>query len=356
VKSPVTHAEGAPMVRSATALVAILILSGFAWIQQVATHTVVRGDTLWDLAQRYYENPWDWRRIYEANQDKIRDPNLIFPGQVFAIPGRTAEVTDVAVEAAPRAPTPPPARSGGSERTVFYQDTSVMRAGVVRAAQRPFVLVARDAVYSAPWLERLGEEPVRHGRLAGFAGGANVTETPRGYDRVRLEVDESPVRVGDELLVYRVERTIAGVGDVVWPTGIVRVSDVDGGDAVAIVTKEYGRMQFGDFIGALPEYSVTLGAAPQPVSDGSVAMIMGFAGDNAVQDVEGIAFLDLGADGGVSVGDEFAYVTQQAGGEIVEGRLQVVGVRPTVASARIVHMDDVVFEQGLVVRLTGKMR
>lgn len=344
------------MVRSGTALVAILILSGFAWIQQVATHTVVRGDTLWDLAQRYYDNPWDWRRIYEANQDKIRDPNLIYPDQVFAIPGRAAEVTDVAVEAAPEAPTPPPARSRGIERTVFYQDTSVMRAGVVRASRQLSVLVARDAVYSAPWLERLGEEPERRGRLVGFAGGANVTETPRGYDRVRLEVDAAPVRVGDELLVYRVARTIDGVGDVVRPTGVVRVSDVDGSDVVAIVTREYHRIQFGDFLGELPAYSVTPGAAPQPVSDGAVAMIMGFAGNNAVQDIEGIAFLDLGADGGISVGDEFAYVSRQAGGEIVEGRLQVVGVRPTVASARIVQMDDVIFDQGLVVRLTGKMR
>jgi hypothetical protein len=344
------------MVRSATALVAILILSGFVWTQQVATHTVVRGDTLWDLAQRYYENPWDWRRIYEANQDQIRDPNLIYPDQVFSIPGRAAEVTDVAVEAAPRAPARPPARTGGIERTVFYQDTSVMRAGVVRASQRLSVLVARDAVYSAPWLERLGEEPERDGRIVDFAGGANVTQTPRGYDRVRLEVGATPVRVGDQLLVYRVERTIEGVGEVVWPTGVVRVSDVDGSEAVAIVTKEYGRMQFGDFFGQLPGYSLTPGAAPQPVSDGAVAMIMGFAGDNAVQDLGGIAFLDLGADGGISVGDEFAYVSHQAGSEIVEGRLQVVGVRSRVASARIVQMDDVVFEQGLVVRLTGKMR
>ena len=83
------------------------------------------------------------------------------------------------MEPGPRAAEPPQARPGGIQRTVFYQDTSVMRAGVVRAAANASVAVARDAVYSAPWLERLDEEAERLGRLQGFAGGANVSQTPR---------------------------------------------------------------------------------------------------------------------------------------------------------------------------------
>lgn len=50
------------------------------------THTVVRGDTLWGIAQRYYGAGSKYTVIYNANRDKIKDPHWIYPGQVFTIP------------------------------------------------------------------------------------------------------------------------------------------------------------------------------------------------------------------------------------------------------------------------------
>lgn len=51
------------------------------------THTVVRGDTLWAIAKKYYGNGSQYTKIYNANTDKIKNPNLIYPGQVLTIPG-----------------------------------------------------------------------------------------------------------------------------------------------------------------------------------------------------------------------------------------------------------------------------
>lgn len=50
------------------------------------TYTVKSGDTLSKIAQREYGNAGDWRKIYEANKDTIKNPDLIYPGQTFIIP------------------------------------------------------------------------------------------------------------------------------------------------------------------------------------------------------------------------------------------------------------------------------
>jgi len=44
------------------------------------------GDTLWAIAQKYYGNGLEWQRIYKANLDKIKNPNLIYPLQRLLIP------------------------------------------------------------------------------------------------------------------------------------------------------------------------------------------------------------------------------------------------------------------------------
>lgn len=48
--------------------------------------------TLWGMAAYYYGNGALWKRIYEANKSKIKDPNVIFPGQVFVVPNPTKHV------------------------------------------------------------------------------------------------------------------------------------------------------------------------------------------------------------------------------------------------------------------------
>lgn len=50
------------------------------------TYTVKKGDTLWAIASKYYGSGAQYTKIYNANTDKISNPNLIYPGQVFTIP------------------------------------------------------------------------------------------------------------------------------------------------------------------------------------------------------------------------------------------------------------------------------
>ena len=65
------------------------------WIEKpdVISYTVVRGDHLWGIAkkQEHYGNPFAWPVIYKANREQIKDPDLIYPNQVFKVPPLSEE-------------------------------------------------------------------------------------------------------------------------------------------------------------------------------------------------------------------------------------------------------------------------
>lgn len=50
------------------------------------TYTVVAGDSLSKIAKHFYGNAAAWKQIFEANRDKISNPDMIHPGQVLSIP------------------------------------------------------------------------------------------------------------------------------------------------------------------------------------------------------------------------------------------------------------------------------
>ena len=364
------------MVRSAAAVLAVLILPSFALAQQepVGTHTVVDDDTLWDLAQFYYQNPYEWRVIWEANRDSIADPNLIYPNEVFVIPGLPGQAVaaapqpdttaqpEPAVEPVAQPPGTPAdleqfgfrqARPAEQVRTIFYTDSASQGGGAGGATDIAYVAVTRDAVYSAPWLIRPGAEPESSGHIEGFATPGSRASTIRSFDRIVVTMT-APARVGAQLQLFRVMRSIDRVGEVVVPTGIATVESLGGSGVVAVVTKEYQRIQPGDLVRPVPTFTVQPGRYAEEISGGSEAMVMGAAGRQEVNNLGHIAFLDLGSDDGIVVGDEFVLYGSVAGAR--EGQMQVVGVTPNTASARIVALVDDVFHQGVVVRLARKMR
>jgi nucleoid-associated protein YgaU len=50
------------------------------------TYTVVAGDSLSKIAKHLYGDSAKWHAIYEANRDKIKNPDLIHPGDVLTLP------------------------------------------------------------------------------------------------------------------------------------------------------------------------------------------------------------------------------------------------------------------------------
>ena len=54
--------------------------------QTFRVRTVQPGSTLWAIAKESYGAGIEYFKVFEANKERIRDPDLIYPGQVFEIP------------------------------------------------------------------------------------------------------------------------------------------------------------------------------------------------------------------------------------------------------------------------------
>lgn len=69
-----------------------------------------RGDTLWHISRRVYGRGIRYTTIYLANQEQIRDPDLIWPGQVFTLPEETKEGEQADMKAIGEQAVPAPER------------------------------------------------------------------------------------------------------------------------------------------------------------------------------------------------------------------------------------------------------
>ncbi|MDH3223630.1 MAG: LysM peptidoglycan-binding domain-containing protein [Gemmatimonadota bacterium] len=385
-------------------LVATPLIAGAQQAQQAAggggapeasTHRVVVGETLWGLAYRYYGDPFHWPTIYEANRGEIEDPHWIYPEERFVIPGAPnqpprpfpnqsaplegqgdpAWVGDVSVRAPgsiPEAPSdfqpngrmnrPSLLSHAPDYRTVFFDTSPIEYGAVLSAGRRDWLVVPRDAYYASEWLAVSPESAPRIGEVSAFH---NILEkeherlSAKNFDRLRVSLPgDAGVSIGDQLIAYRPVQRVRGMGTIMRPTGRLIVSRMESGGAIAVVTAEFDRVRVGDLVDRLPAFPLRPGTYPEEVSSGVEGVIVGFGSPQELYGHGDIAFISIGRDAGLVLGDELEVRPAGSDGKWpadAVGRVQVLRVDDYRASVRIIGVENPVFAEGARVRLVRKM-
>ena len=60
-------------------------------------YVVVKGDTLWSIATKFLKDPWRWPQVWKLNQEDMKNPHLIYPGDVIVL-NRSGENPELRIE------------------------------------------------------------------------------------------------------------------------------------------------------------------------------------------------------------------------------------------------------------------
>ena len=227
--------------RSSLSLLCALGLAAPALAQAPKTHTVKKGDTLWDISRTYLGDPFLWPQIYRMNTDVVEDPHWIYPGEVLRLDAAPGE------PAVPRTDTPPPEPGivVVSPGDTLGDGLDLFRRRRVTNVQEAFKLY-RDVkyhplrageFYSAGFLSEGDSLP--YGRLLGPVTPEQI-ESGRTRAAVQLHTlvgllppEGGSYAVGDSVVTVQRRDGPVGYGQIVVPTGLIRIT-MQNGDAIEV--------------------------------------------------------------------------------------------------------------------------
>ena len=337
------------------------------------SHTVKRGDTLWELARTYLGDPFLWPEIYRLNTDQIDDPHWIYPGENLRLPGSTPPLVAVTPS---MSPTPAPVETPQvvAPPTVFFQPppqpVSASMAAMAGGRESSHAQVRLGEFVAAPWVDRPGG-PRASGRIVGTADLSSVEAARRRdrlqlYDRTLIEPPVGAVAPEHELYVsYMLGPRIEDLGQIVIPTGVVEVtrSPRNGEAALARVIANFGDMESGQPLTLYDSSSQASRGDLRAIVNGPTGTVRWIEDAPELPSLQRYFVLDLNATTGIVPGDEVelfeprarAVDATDATPEMEIARAQVVRVTPRGATAILTHQSETTIRPGSRLRLSAKM-
>jgi hypothetical protein len=126
-------------------------------------HTVVKRDTLWDISGKFLVHPWCWPKVWGMNQEDIRNPHWIYPGQIIYFDranGRLSLTPPVANGGLPTVKLSPQVRTEALGRDAIR---SIPSQAIEPYLSQPLI-VEEDELNGAPRIVAADEERMNVGR------------------------------------------------------------------------------------------------------------------------------------------------------------------------------------------------
>ena len=280
-------------------------------------HTVVKGDTLWDLSQHYLGSPWYWPKVWSYNPE-IANPHWIYPGNQVRF-NKAGEEAPAQVEV------------GNDQSDAPGQNDDSGAGGEMASDQSDSVQVIGKIGYtpiSGFKVAQLGFVTTREVQEAGVIdssfGEQNMLVAPQ---TVYIEFkDKSAIKVGDQYLVFRtaseVMHPVTGTryGYLTRLVAAAKVIKVSPKLATAVLTKSWDGAERGDRVGPAGEnFTRALSERPndREVKGGLVIGVMDPS--LALYGEHQMIILDRGTSDGVQPGNTFTVIRQNdRGGEFAK--------------------------------------
>ena len=266
-------------------------------------YTIKRGDTLWDISSLYLKRPWRWPELWGMNMAQIRNPHLIYPGQVLVLTkvGGRAILSLQDAGAVPTVKLSPQIRSEKLAdaaippiplhviepfltESIIVDETTHSRAPRIVATPENRVLLSRgDRAYARG---QYGEGNELNGTALDAAQGQ-----PRKFRVFRNAVALKDPGTG-EVLGY--EAQFIGKADLTRPEALRQTEGKDGKQVTTIepatidITLSKEEIRMGDRLLAEPprDVPVYVPRAPEPEQSGQIVKVHGnavhYAGQNQV--------------------------------------------------------------------------
>jgi hypothetical protein len=330
-----------------------------------ATHTVKRGDTLWDLAQTYLGDAYLWPTIYRLNTDQIEDPHWIYPEEILRLPGSAPVAAQTAGQAAPEQQV-----VRNTEPSVFRRVTVNRAANAlaepVAPARVPIGDVLRASFVTAEQGPRSPGRLIFSPDIPGIAM-ARSTSNFQVYDKILMDPPVGSVAAESEkFMSYVLGETIEGFGTVVIPTALLQVvrAPRQGEAAIVEVLEVYGMVNANAPVIAIDTAGAGANGTPSLVTDGRVTKIRAIYRPAVLPSLDYDVLFELTSKDGIKIGDEVEIFRPReatipyerpAIPEVSIATGRVVRVTPYGSTARITSQRQPAIKVGESVRLTARM-
>lgn len=243
-------------------------------------YTIQKGDTLWDLSDRFFDSPWYWPELWHEN-NRISNPHWIYPGQKLRMfRGESVRQFDKILE------TP---KEAAPEIPPYFEYASIDKAGFMR----------KEPVASAGRIFKVREEK----KLISLG------------DIVYIQpATEGALPPGSRYTVYRTFRRVIGPNKKTdtafqhYLTGVVEITAQQTKYATAKVIKSYRSIKLNDQLMPYQKRSPKIQLTESVKAlDGR---IIGFEENDTISGQHTIAFISKGEADGVKPGQEYAIYYQ----------------------------------------------